>query len=199
MTLSKPHPLAAVLLASAGFWHASPALAQTSPFVGQVMCGAWNFAPKGWAMMNGQLMSISQNTTLFVLLGTTYGGDGQTTFALPDLRGRVPMHFGQGVGLTPRNLGDHAGSETVNLTAAQMPAHNHQVAMLGSTADATSTTPGGRVPAKAKTAQYADPNGLVNMAATSTSSAGSGAAIDKMPPYLALNCVIALFGTFPTP
>jgi microcystin-dependent protein len=190
--------VASALLTLACAWHAAPAHAQTSPYVGQVMCGAWNFAPKGWAMMNGQLMSISQNTTLFALLGTTYGGDGQSSFALPDLRGRVPMHFGQGIGLSNRNLGDHAGSETVSLNAAQLPAHSHQVAMLGSSGDATAAAPAGRVPAKGKTAQYADPTSLVNMAATTTSSAGSGAAIDKMPPFLALNCVIALQGTWPS-
>ncbi|WP_280154388.1 tail fiber protein [Piscinibacter sp. XHJ-5] len=198
MTVFRPRRLAAVVLACACLPSAGPALAQTSPYLGQIMCGAWNFAPRGWAMMNGQLLPIAQNTALFSLLGNSYGGDGQVSFALPDLRGRVPLHIGQGLGLTARNLGDRGGSESVNLTAAQLPPHAHAMTMLGSGNDATSASPAGRVPAKGKTAQYADPSGLVAMSAGTTGSVGSAAAIDKMPPYLAVNCVIALQGTFPT-
>jgi len=197
MTLLSYRSLASALLASACLGQAAPALAQTSPYLGQVMCGAFNFAPKGWALMNGQLMSISQNTALFALLGTTYGGDGQSTFALPDLRGRMPVHFGQGPGLTNRPLGDHGGSETVSLNPAQLPPHTHAVAMLASTADATSTSPVGHVPAKSKQPQYGDPTALAYMAPATTGSTGSAAPIDKVPPYLALNCMIAITGTFP--
>ncbi|HSW05947.1 phage tail protein [Aquabacterium sp.] len=198
MTLFKRPSIAAAVLALACACQAGAAQAQSTPYLGQVMCGAWNFAPKGWAMMNGQLLPIMQNTSLFALLGTTYGGDGQVTFALPDLRGRVAMHFGQGPGLSNRPLGDHAGSETVNLAAANLPPHAHQVVMQGSGNDATATSPAGKLPARARTPQYADPSGVVNMAASMTSSVGSGTPVDKMPPYLALNCVIAVQGTWPT-
>jgi microcystin-dependent protein len=197
MTTARFHGFASALLASACLGHAAPALAQTSPYLGQVMCGAFNFAPKGWAMMNGQLLPISQNTALFALLGTTYGGDGQVTFALPEMRGRMPVHFGQGLGLANRNLGDHGGGETVSLTPAQLPPHTHSVAMLASMADATSTSPAGHVPAKGKQPQYADPTALASMAPVTTGSTGSAVPIDKMPPYLAINCMIALVGTWP--
>ena len=96
-----------------------------SPFIGQITLFAGNFAPRGWAFCNGQLLSIAQNTALFSILGTTYGGNGQTTFALPDLRGRVPVHAGQGPGLSNYDLGQQGGAESVTLTTAQMPAHTH--------------------------------------------------------------------------
>src|SRR6266496_5051174 len=101
------------------------------PFLGEIRIFAGNFAPRGWAVCNGQLLAISQNTALFSLLGTTYGGDGRTTFGLPNLQGRAPMHQGQGPGLTPRTLGEQAGSQTVTLIANEMVSHNH--AMVAST------------------------------------------------------------------
>src|ERR1700758_3405683 len=97
------------------------------PYVGEIRMFAGNFAPAGWMFCEGQLLPISENETLFQLIGTTYGGDGETTFALPDLRGRVPIHMGQGSGLTPRTIGDAGGAETVTLTVAQMPVHHHIV------------------------------------------------------------------------
>ena len=113
------------------------ASAQASdPFIGQIMCAGFNFAPRGWAELNGQLLPIAQNTALFALLGTQYGGNGQTTFALPDMRGRVLMHAGQGPGLTLRDQGESAGTEQVTLNSAQLPAHNHTVIPLGSSAEA---------------------------------------------------------------
>src|SRR3954462_9806783 len=98
---------------------------------------AFEFAPRGWAQCNGQVLSISQNTALFSILGTTYGGNGQTTFALPDLRGRVPVHAGQGPGLSPRTLGEMAGTETVTLLSTQMPAHTHALLADQNSADST--------------------------------------------------------------
>ena len=105
------------------------------PFIGEISMVAFTFAPRGWAFCDGQLLAISQNTALFSLIGTTYGGDGRTTFALPDLRGRVPLHMGNGPGLTSRPEGQKGGSETVTLTVSQMPAHNHQANASSTTSD----------------------------------------------------------------
>lgn len=105
------------------------------PFLGQISLVGFNYAPRGWAQCNGQIMSIAQNTALFSLLGTTYGGNGQTTFALPDLRGRAPMAFGNGAGLTPRDLGEQGGQEAVTLALPQLPSHSHAVAAQASRAD----------------------------------------------------------------
>src|SRR3984893_4324338 len=110
----------------------------SEPFLGQIMLVGFNFAPQGWAFCNGQLLSISQNTALFSLLGTTYGGNGTTNFALPDLRGRAAVGFGQGPGLSNYDLGQSTGSEMVTLTVGQMPAHNHLVAANAATATASS-------------------------------------------------------------
>src|ERR1041385_3867939 len=113
-----------------------------TPFLGAICMFGFNFAPRGWAFCNGQILPIAQNTALFSLLGTTYGGNGQTTFALPDLRGRVPIHFGQGPGLSLYDLGQVGGSETVTLTPSTMPAHNHSLACSSddaTTADRKST------------------------------------------------------------
>ena len=198
----KEHKLPAFMLVALGLTatlHTAPVSAQgIDPFVGQIMCGAWNFAPKGWALANGQLMPIAQNQALFSLLGTTYGGDGRTNFALPDLRGRSMVHFGQGPGLSDYSQGQVSGSETNTLVAAQMPAHTHTVAPLASNNDATSVSPAGKVPAaKARTTLYADPTNTVAQAGSVTSAAGGGQPVNNLQPYLTLNCVIALQGVFP--
>lgn len=179
---------------------ASTASAQASdPFIGQIMCAGFNFAPRGWAELNGQLLPISQNTALFALLGTQYGGNGQTTFALPDMRGRVLLHAGQGPGLTLREQGESAGAEQVTLNNAQLPAHNHTVTPLGSTADATLVTPANGVPAtKARTTLYAPGPGTLLMSPVLTSPAGSNAPVPVMQPYVTVRCFIALFGVFPS-
>src|SRR5215217_7886099 len=120
----------------------------SEPFIGQITQVGFTFAPRGWALCNGQILSIAQNTALFSLLGTTYGGNGQTTFALPDLRGRAPIGPGQGPGLSPRSLGEQSGTENVTLLQSQMPAHNHTVQSNKATNDAaTNSRPNGRVPA----------------------------------------------------
>src|SRR3954468_6215940 len=113
----------------------------SEPFLAEIVMFAGNFAPRGWAFCNGQILSIAQNTALFSLLGTTYGGNGQTTFALPDFRGRAPIHWGQGTGLTAVNIGEVAGSNSASLTIQNMPAHNHPVA--ASDAAGTVATPTG--------------------------------------------------------
>lgn len=176
------------------------AFAQSSdPYLGQIMCAAFNFAPKGWARLDGQLLAISQNTALFALLGTNFGGNGQTTFALPDMRGRVLIHDGTGPGLTSRTLGESDGEEQVTLNNAQLPAHTHTVTPLGSTADATQVSPAGGVPpTKSRTTLYAPGPGTVGMSPLLTSPAGSNAPVPIMQPYLAINCFIAVQGVFPS-
>ena len=158
----------------------------------------FNFAPRGWALCDGQLMSISQNTALFSLLGTTYGGDGRTTFGLPNLQGRAAMHPGQGPGLTSHDLGEAAGSETVTLTGAQMAVHPHT--LQSQVAPGDSPVPTGAVPARAVGATpYASPAGapLGPMAPGSWGSAGGDQPHNNMQPYLTLNFCIALQGIFP--
>ena len=198
----KQHKLPALLLAALGLTaalHTAPAFAQVEPFLGQIMCGAWNFAPRGWAMANGQILPIAQNTALFSLLGTQYGGNGTTNFALPDLRGRAMTHLGQGPGLSDYQIGQTGGTETNTLLASQMPAHAHSYAPPASNNDANSVSPAGKVPAaKARTTLYTDPTNLVAEAAGLTSSTGGGQAINNLQPYLTLNCVIALQGIFPS-
>jgi len=179
----------------------SAAFAQASdPFLGQIMCAGFNFAPRGWAELNGQLLPIAQNTALFALLGTQYGGNGVTTFALPDMRGRVLVHAGQGPGLTLRDQGESAGTEQVTLNNAQLPAHSHTVIPQGSAAEATLTSPEQGVPAttKKKSPAYAPGPGTVPMSMTLTTSAGSNAPVPVMQPYLTVRCFIAMQGVFPS-
>jgi microcystin-dependent protein len=162
------------------------------------MCAGFDFAPRGWAELNGQILSIASNTALFSLLGTRYGGNGQTTFALPDMRGRMMVHAGQGGGLSQRYQGEQGGAETHTLAIANMPAHAHGFAPLGSNNDATSVSPAGKVAAsKARTTLYTDPANVVAQAASVTSAAGGGVPVEQMPPYLALKCFIALEGFYP--
>ena len=171
----------------------------TNPFLGQIMCAGFNFAPQGWAEMNGQLLPIAQNTALFSLLGTQYGGNGQTTFALPDMRGRVLIHAGQGPGLTMRDQGEANGTEQETLNAAQMPAHVHTVTPQGSVADASLVSPIGGVPAtKSRTTLYAPGPGTVPMAPVATSPAGNSQPISLMQPYVTVKCFMALVGIFPS-
>ena len=172
------------------------------PFVAEIRICGFNFAPKGWAQCNGQLLPISQNTALFSLLGTTYGGDGKSTFALPNLQGCAPMHFGQGPGLSLRVLGETGGSDTITLLANEMPAHRHLAAgNVCQTATGNQKTPVGNVPAREAagvTAPYVDdaaPQGL--MAPGSVSSSGGSLPHNNMQPYLTLNFIIALQGIFP--
>ena len=178
---------------------AGPAAAQASdPFIGQIMCAAFNFAPRGWAELNGQTLQIQTNTALFSLLGTTYGGNGQTTFSLPDMRGRMLLHFGQGPGLSGHFIGEAAGTEAVTLSNAQLPAHNHTVTPQGSPSDATLVSPANGVPAtKARTTLYAPGPGTVAMSPVLTSQSGSSQPVPVMPPSLTVGCYIALVGVFP--
>lgn len=177
----------------------APSAAASNPFIGEVMCGGWNFAPQGFMEMNGQLLPIAEYDALFALIGTTFGGDGQTTFALPDMRSRVVVGSGQGPGLSPRQLGEPGGAESETLTAAKMPAHTHLVAPPASLADAVGKSPSGAVASsKARTTLYAPGPGTVAMQSAQTSSVGGNAALDNRQPTLAVKCVIAVFGIFPS-
>jgi microcystin-dependent protein len=173
----------------------------TEPFIAEIRMFAGNFAPNGWALCDGQLMSISQNTALFSLLGTTYGGNGTTNFGLPDLQGCAPMQQGQGPGLTERVLGETAGEQTATLTAQQMAAHPHLV--NASTTTGTTGSPGGAAFAKAMFGKVganiystAAPNIAMNPQTTGIN--GGGQPHNNMPPYLAVNFIIALVGIFPS-
>lgn len=172
----------------------------SEPFIGEIIMFGGTFAPRGWAFCNGQLLSIAQNTALFSILGTTYGGDGQTTFALPDLRGRVPVHSGnsQGPGLPPVQLGEMAGSPSVTLTVTQMPMHNHLVA---ASQTATTTDPNGGFPANDARGTpvqiYATQTDGTHMNPSMIGLAGGGQPISVQQPYLGINFIIALEGIYP--
>lgn len=168
----------------------------SEPFIGEIRMAGFNFAPRNWAFCNGQLLSINQNTALFSLLGTTYGGDGQTTFALPNLQGRVPMHQGQGSGLTPRTMGELAGQEAVTLISTQMPAHNHLVNVFND--DGTAKTPVNSFPAAATAPIYSATAGGGTMNPQALSVAGGSQPHNNIQPYLVVNFIIALNGIFPS-
>lgn len=156
---------------------------------------SFNFAPRGWAMCNGQLLPISQNTALFALMGTFYGGDGVSTFALPNLQSRYPVHQGQGAGLSEYIIGQAAGTEAVTLTNNQMPQHGHAVAAAGG--GASTGRPAGAVPGRTASASYdASPDGTT-MNAAMIATAGGSQPFGIVSPYLCLNFCIALQGIFP--
>ena len=164
------------------------------PFLGEIRIMSFDFAPKGWAQCNGQTLPINQNQALFSLLGTTYGGNGQTTFALPDLRGRTPVHFGQGRGLTARFIGESGGSSTVTLIASQVPTHTHAGANVG--VGRRRLGPGADVRPSAVSDELA--YGTVPGAPMRAGdAAGAGAPHNNLPPYLVLRFCIALQGIFP--
>jgi microcystin-dependent protein len=167
------------------------------PFVAEIRMFGGNFAPKGWATCDGQLLPISQNTALFSLVGTLYGGDGRSTFALPNLGGRAPMHAGSGPGLTNRSVGDTGGSETVTLSATALPAHAH--ALRAANAASDSSQPGGRVLAAAAGDAFlaAGTKTPTPMHGLTLSPTGGNAPHNNMQPYLTLNFIIALQGIFP--
>jgi microcystin-dependent protein len=178
----------------------------SDPFLGQLMIFAGNFAPRGWATCDGQILSIAQNTALFSLLGTTYGGNGQTTFALPDLRGRVPIHVGQGPGLSPYTLGEVSGVESVTLNTTQMPMHNHTATATVSCADSAqslSDSPVGGVPGGVSGGpQVFATSGTAQMSATMVTPtvgiAGGNQPHENRQPFLVMTVCIALEGIFPS-
>jgi microcystin-dependent protein len=174
---------------------ALPAKAQEQ-YIGEIKFVAFNFAPVGWMTCNGQLLPITQFQPLFALLGTTYGGNGTTNFALPNLQGRLPIATGSGAGLTPRILGETGGQETVTLTVAQIPSHRH--VLKASTAAGDSTAPGGGVLANSSTiAIYNSQTPSTTMNVEAISHTGGGQPVGIMPPFLGLTCIIAFEGIFP--
>ena len=193
--------LVAGLAATAWLGPPKPAEAATTgtgPYLGEIMLFACNFPPRGWAFCNGQLLPIHLNTGLFSLLGTTYGGNGVTTFALPDLRDRVPIHFGQGPGLSLRSLGEKSGAASHTLSLAELATHAHAIQASSGTGG-TLVDPAGNYPARNPAAYpqfgtVAD----VPMASTAIGSTGGGQAHNNLQPYLGLNFCIALQGVFPS-
>jgi len=191
-----------IAAATGGAWlgslgKARPAEAQSDmPYIGEIRMFAGDFAPNGWAFCEGQLLPIAENDALFVLIGTTYGGDGQETFGLPDLRSRAPIHFGSGT--VTYVLGENGGQEAVTLMPGQLPLHDHQVGASSATGD--SADPSGRVPARnaAGVPHYgAAPD--TNLSPGALLPAGGSAEHNNMQPYLGIHYIISLFGAFPPP
>lgn len=174
----------------------------SEPFIAEIRIFAGNFAPRGWAFCDGQLLPIANNTALFSLIGTTYGGDGRTTTALPNLQDRAPMHPGRGPGLTDRRLGQKIGIETVALTEAQIPSHTHQPWQQGAPRP-TSQDPAGRLPARHRDENNEkvfkqDPTLNATFASQQAANTGGGQGHMNMQPYLTLNFIIALVGLYPS-
>ena len=174
------------------------------PFIAQIMMFGGNFAPRGWALCDGQLLPISQYSALFSLLGTIYGGDGETTFGLPDLRGRVPMHAGNGPGLSNRRLGSRAGSQTTTLNTNHLPSHNHTAGLQGTGATGDQKVPEGGYLAAANDGENnfssaVGDGGLKNMAGgVVVGNTGSSQAFSNEQPYTVVNFIIALQGIYPS-
>lgn len=165
-------------------------------FLAEIRIMAFDFPPRGWAACNGQLMPISQNTALFSLLGTFYGGDGRTTFALPDLQGRAPMQPGYGPGLSPHDLGEMSGSATVTLVPNEMPAHSHQLMHSGSAASSAAPGPSSGF-GRTTSAQIYASGSTTPATPQSLATSGGSQPHNNLQPYLALNFCIALQGIFP--
>jgi microcystin-dependent protein len=169
------------------------------PYIGEIRMGGWNFAPENWAPCGGQLLPISEYSALFALIGTTYGGDGVNTFALPNLLGRVPVHQGQGTGLSPYVLGQPGGSESVTLSSQQIPSHTH-AAKASANAGSTATPGAGVVLATPSTPipVYAPPGTPAPLSGASVQNTGNSQPHENRQPLQAVTYVIALFGVFPT-
>jgi len=168
----------------------------SEPFVGEVRMFAGNFAPRGWAFCDGQLLAVSQNDALFSLLGTIYGGDGRTTFGLPDLRGRIPIHAGHGPGLSERRLGSKSGAEKVTLTVNQLPSHTHT--MQASTQPATDSLPGSKVLAQADVRPYTVDAPFQGLSTSAVTNIGGSRSHTNLMPFLCIHFIIALVGIYPS-
>lgn len=174
-----------------------------NPFIGQIVMFGGNFAPRSWALCDGQLLAISSNEALFSILGTTYGGDGRTTFALPDLRGRVPVHAGSGPGLTPRTLGSKGGQERVTLTIPELPSHNHIAVAHAENAVGTEQNPKDNMLGATPTQNIYAPITAGNDKAMGPGSVivnntGGNQSHNNMQPYCTVNYIICLLGVYPS-
>lgn len=173
----------------------------SEPFIGEIRMFGGNFPPQGWALCNGGLLSIASNQALFSILGTTYGGNGQTTFGLPDLQGRVPINWGQGAGLSPHLIGEMDGVENVSLIPAQMPAHSHTLSAssaLGSSPTATGNFPAGVDNGNREGFNAFSPSSDGIMASAAIGASGGGLPHTNMQPYLCITFIIALQGIYPS-
>ena len=171
----------------------------SEPFLAEIRMVGFNFAPRGWAFCDGQILPINQNQSLYSLLGTIYGGDGRTSFALPDLRGRVPIHEGQGSGGSNHPIGSRGGEETHILSTSEMPTHSHQ--MVATTAGANQPSPANNFLAAAPPTignAYTDSSTNAALKTSSVTASGGGQGRDNMQPYIAVNFCIALQGLFPS-
>jgi microcystin-dependent protein len=168
-----------------------------NPYLGEIRIFAFNFAPKGWAMCNGQLLAIQSNAALFSIIGTFYGGNGTSTFALPNLQSRVPIHQGQGQGLSPYNVGQIGGTESENLTVAQMPQHNHSLNATPANANNNRANGGTLASSTNSTNIYSNTNPSEAMNGASIGIAGSSQPHNNIQPYLAVNFCIAISGIYP--
>lgn len=169
----------------------------SAPFVGEIRMFAGNFAPRDWAFCDGQLLAVSQNDALFSLLGTIYGGDGRTTFGLPDMRGRIPIHAGTGPGLSLRRLGSKGGSETETVTVNQLPTHTHPFKASTDAADLAS--PENAIPAESALIDaYVEETADQNLASTAITNTGGGRSHTNLQPFLCIHFIIALFGIYPS-
>ncbi len=170
----------------------------SEPFVGEVRMYAGTFAPPGWAFCDGQLLAVTQNDALFSLIGTIYGGDGETTFGLPDLRGRVPIHAGEGPGLSPRRLGAKGGAENVSLTVNQLPPHDHGPVSANS-GTGTSNSPTNKLPASSPSTQiWIEDVASTNLSSDALANTGGSRSHTNMMPFLCVNYIIAMFGIYPS-
>lgn len=166
-------------------------------YIGEIRIVGFNFEPKNWAFCDGRILPIAQNTALFSILGTTYGGNGTTTFALPDLRGRAPIHSGQGQGLSPMTLGSMSGNSTVTLTQANLPSHTHII--NATTADGNTGNPQNAIPANTKLLdkEYTNSPANTNMSQNMVQPSGQNLPVNNMQPYTGMNYVICLYGVYP--
>jgi microcystin-dependent protein len=169
----------------------------SDPFIGEIRMFAGNFAPRNWAFCDGQLLAISQNDALFSLLGTIYGGDGRTTFGLPGLRGRIPVHADTGPGLTNRRLGEKSGTETETVTTSQLPAHTHPLQGTDQLAD--TPNPATHAPAKSTTADvYINEAPSENLSPSAVTGTGGSQSHTNLMPFLCVSFIIAIFGIYPS-
>jgi len=188
----------AVTVLGAGVSVSRPAQA-AEPFIGQIQYFPYSFAPRSWTDCNGQLLQIAQNTALFSLFGTIYGGDGRTTFGIPDMRGRGPLHQGTGPGLTNRRIGQSGGSETVTLSLTQIPSHRHSLNAHNDRRGSNTPDPTGAVLANDRRDEtYSSEVPDTVLHSDSITATGGGQAHDNMAPFLTVRCSVALQGTFPS-